>query len=90
MKRLIFFFSLILSSFLYGGTIDPSVSDEKYLKYGEEYECVLPIMGILDDNLNSNFRGSCVIIDRYHVLTAAHVVQNSITQHILYLSLIHI
>ena len=84
MKRLIFLFFLIASCSLQAGTIDPSVSDDKYVKYGEDYECVLPIMGILDDNLNSNFRGSCVVIDRYHILTAAHVVQNSITQHVLY------
>jgi len=84
MKRLIFLFFLVFSCYLHAGTIDPSVSDNKYIKYGEGYKCVLPIMGILDDNLNSNFRGSCVVIDRYHILTAAHVVQNSITQHVLY------
>lgn len=84
MERLIFLLFLILSCSLQAGTIDPSVSDDKYVKYGEDYQCVLPIMGILDDNLNSNFRGSCVVIDRYHILTAAHVVQNSIAQHVLY------
>jgi hypothetical protein len=84
MKRLALLFFILCFSNVYAGTIDPSVDDDKYLKYGEEYKCVLPIMGILDDNLNSNFRGSCIVIDRYHILTAAHVVQNSITQHVLY------
>jgi len=81
--KYLFMFMMLLST-AYAGTIDPSVSDNKYVEYGKQYECVLPIMGILDDDLNSNFRGSCVIIDRYHILTAAHVVQNSITQHVLY------
>jgi len=84
MRYLVLCFLLFSMAYVSGGTIDPSVSDDKYVKYGEDYECVLPIMGILDDNLNSNFRGSCVVIDRYHILTAAHVVQNSITQHVLY------
>lgn len=69
---------------LSAGTIDPSVDDAEYIRYGEEYKCVLPIMGILNDELNSNFRGSCVVIDEYHVLTAAHIVYSSVTQHILF------
>lgn len=84
MKCLALLFFVLGFSSVYAGTIDPSVSDDKYIKYGEDYECVLPIMGILNDNLNSNFRGSCILIDRYHILTAAHVVQDSITQHVLY------
>jgi secreted trypsin-like serine protease len=84
MKCLALLFFVLGFSSVYAGTIDPSVSDDKYIKYGKDYECVLPIMGILNDNLNSNFRGSCIVIDRYHILTAAHVVQDSITQHVLY------
>jgi hypothetical protein len=41
-------------------------------------------MGVLSDNLNSNFRGSCVLIDRYHILTAAHVVADSLNQYVIY------
>lgn len=66
------------------GTRDPNVPDNKYIEYGQQYECVLPIMGILNDELNSNFRGSCVVIDEYHVLTAAHIVYSSVTQHVLF------
>lgn len=84
MKYLILCILLLLSGYSNAGTIDPSVDDSKYIEYGKGYECVLPIMGILNDKVNSNFRGSCVVIDRYHILTAAHVVQNSITQHVLH------
>lgn len=69
---------------LFAGTIDPKVSDSKYLDYGKQHECVLPIAGILNDNLNSSFRGSCVVIDEYYALTAAHIVYDSITQHIIF------
>lgn len=84
MKYLVFSLLIIISAFTYGGTIDPDVEDSKYLAYGAKHKCVLPIMGILDDGLNSNFRGSCVMIDEYHILTAAHIVADSITQHVIY------
>lgn len=84
MKYLIFSLLVIFSVFAYGGTIDPNVEDSKYLEYGAKHKCVLPIVGILDDDLNSNFKGSCVVIDEYHILTAAHIVANSITQHVIY------
>lgn len=84
MKYLIFSLLIIFSSIANGGTIDPNVQDSKYLEYGAKHKCVLPIMGIMDDGLNSNFRGSCVVIDKYHILTAAHVVSDSITQNVIY------
>lgn len=77
---------LLLSCFsiVSAGTIDPSNSDKQYLEYGAKHECVLPIMGIMNDELNSVFKGSCVIISENYALTAAHVVSNSINQFILY------
>ena len=66
------------------GTIDPAVPDSKYVEYGEKYECVLPIMGVMGDQLNSQFRASCVVINENYILTAAHVVQNTISQHVIY------
>lgn len=84
MKYLIAFLLIVVSSQIYAGTRDPNVSDDKYIEYGQKYECVLPIMGILSDELNSNFRASCVVIDEYHVLTAAHIVYGSVTQHVLF------
>jgi len=84
MKYLVLLLLLLLPIQAYGGTIDPSVSDAKYIEYGKKYECVLPIVGVLGDQLNSQFRASCVVIDEYHILTAAHIVHNTITQHVLY------
>ena len=84
MKYLIVAILLLLPIQAYCGTIDPTVSDAKYLEYGEKYECVLPILGVMNNDLNAQFRGSCVVIDEYHILTAAHVVHNSITQHVIY------
>lgn len=75
---------LLLSTFANAGTIDPNVPDSKYVEYGKKYECVLPIAGIYADKLNSQFKASCVVIDEYYVLTAAHVVEGSITQHVIY------
>lgn len=84
MKHLLFVLSILLCSAVYGGTTDPNVSDQKYLEYGKKHECVLPLMGILDDKMNSNFRGSCVLIDRYYILTAAHIVADSLNQYVVY------
>lgn len=77
-------FVCFLSCAGYAGTIDPRVPDSKYIEYGSKYECVLKIRGIYADKLNSAFAASCVIIDRYHILTAAHIVENSLTQHVIY------
>ena len=84
MKYLILALLLLMPVQAYCGTIDPSVSDAKYVEYGQKYECVLPIVGVLGDKLNSQFRASCVVIDEYHILTAAHIVHGTITQHVLY------
>jgi hypothetical protein len=84
MKYLILAFLLLMPAQAYCGTIDPSVSDAKYVEYGKKYECVLPIVGVMGDSMNSQFRASCVIIDEYHILTAAHIVEGTITQHVLY------
>lgn len=84
MKYLILAILLLMPIQAHCGTIDPSVSDAKYVEYGKKYECVLPIVGVLGDQLNSQFRASCVVIDEYHILTAAHIVQDTITQHVLY------
>jgi len=84
MKYLILAILLLLPSQAYCGTIDPTVPDSKYVEYGEKYECVLPLAGILGDKLNTQFKASCVVINEYYILTAAHVVTGSISQHVIY------
>lgn len=76
--------AIFFSSLCHAGTIDPKVSDSKYIKYGSKYKCVLKIRGVYADSLNSVFAASCVLIDRYHILTAAHIVENSITQQVIF------
>ena len=84
MKYLILALLLLVPTQAYCGTIDPAEPDSKYVEYGEKYGCVLPLVGILGDKLNTQFRASCVVIDEYYILTAAHVVTGSISQHVLY------
>jgi hypothetical protein len=66
------FFTIISPS--YCGTIDPSISDSKYLEFGEQFYCVVKICGKYKDG--TLFCASAVAIDKNHILTAAHVVQN--------------
>lgn len=57
------------------GTIDPYVSDDKYVSYGKDFIYVGKICGVY--NSGEKFCASAVAIDDHHILTAAHVVQNS-------------
>lgn len=62
-------------SFTYGGTRDPNVLDEKYVLYGDQYTHVVPIFG--KSITGKSFTASAVIIDDYHIITAAHVVNKA-------------
>lgn len=73
---------LTIPTTITAGTRLDSVPDSKYLEYGAKHQCVLPIQGIMSDDLNATFRGSCVLIDPYHIITAAHVVSDSLTQNV--------
>lgn len=85
MKTLCFSLIFVLFSIsCFAGTRDPAVPDSKYLEYGQKHECVLPIMGVLSDDLNSHYKGSCILIDEYHILTAAHVIYGSLTQDVIF------
>ena len=84
MKPLCTLIFLLSFSVCLAGTRDSSVADSKHLEYGEKHQCVLPIAGIYGDELNTQFKGSCVLIDEYYILTAAHIVTGSITQHVLF------
>jgi secreted trypsin-like serine protease len=74
---IIFFISTV---FCYGGTIDPNKSDSKHIEYGQQHECVLKIKGFNRDSDNTPYSASCVAINPGYVLTAAHVIENSLVQ----------
>lgn len=74
--------ALCFYSSLYAGTIDPNVSDKKYIDYGAEHRCVLKLVGF-NTNGETSYWGSCVMIDDYHFLTAAHVVSESMMNFVL-------
>ena len=65
----------------FGGTIDPSVPDSN-VEYGTKYECATNLWCVRD-KLNTQLK-RLKVIDSLHILTAAHVVEGSITQHVLY------
>lgn len=75
MRFLLLIFILILSDFeSQAGTIDPSVSDTKYLEYGQQFKCIYKICGSYNDD--TRFCASAVVIDSHWIVTAAHVVKN--------------
>lgn len=66
---------IVHNNYTYAGTRSPLVEDQKHIEYAEKFNCVGQIVGIYNDG--SLFLASGVAIDSHHVLTAAHVVQNS-------------
>jgi hypothetical protein len=72
---------LIAMSVCQAGTIDPSVSDQKYLEYGEKHECVVPIHGDCNcgehDGKPHQLSASAVVIGKRWIVTAAHVVKSA-------------
>jgi len=78
--------SLICLAFLhcaycFAGTIDPRVPDSKYLEYGAEHECVVPIYGNCECDKGPSkphmFAASAVVIGKRWIVTAAHVVDKT-------------
>ncbi|NBT08689.1 MAG: hypothetical protein EBS93_07615 [Chitinophagia bacterium] len=59
---------------VFAGTIDPGVSDTKYVEFGKEFKSIGKISGIYQNGIK--FSGSGVVISPNVILTAAHVVQN--------------
>jgi len=64
------------------GTIDPSVSDDEYLKYGAKHGCVVEVHGECmcnkrKENEPHRFYASAVLISPRWALTAAHVVHGN-------------
>jgi hypothetical protein len=70
----LFFISLVYNASV-AGTIDPSVSDSKYVKYGQDFVYVGKLCGSYTDG--GKFCASAVAIDDFNILTAAHVVKGS-------------
>ena len=64
-------FLFISSSF--AGTIDPDISDSKYIEYGKGFKHTVKI-SCFDGKGTS--AGSAVIIDPHWIITAAHVVED--------------
>lgn len=80
---LFLFFSIICNVLLcLSGTIDPEISDEKYIEYGSKFNYILRLEGY--NNQNQLMSASCVAIDKEWVLTAAHVVEPMKTSYIIY------
>lgn len=63
------------------GTIDPRVPDSKYVEYGEQHECVVPIYGDCECEEGGGkphkFAASAVVVSPRWVVTAAHVVKGT-------------
>jgi hypothetical protein len=83
-KMLITLLLFCFSTINYAGTIDPNKTDKQYLEYGQKHTCVLKILGHYNGEKNIPYNASCVIIDSLHILTAAHVVKNSISRNVIY------
>lgn len=66
---ILLFFCIVAKS----GTIDPNIDDNKYIEYGKKFNCVVRLNGIYNDG--THFAASAVIIDKRHILTAAHVIE---------------
>ena len=75
--KILFYILAIFFSYhpVNSGTIDPGISDTKYVEYGSKFDCVVGICGIETDG--GLFCASAVAIDKNHILTAAHVVYQS-------------
>lgn len=87
MMHFIFLYLFLILSFMSpinGGTIDPSTPDSKHIAYGVDYYCVLPLIGFYNSEDLTPFRASCVVIDEHHFLTAAHVVENTSIQCVIF------
>jgi secreted trypsin-like serine protease len=72
---------LLCMSMCHAGTIDPRVPDSKYVEYGEQHECVVPIYGDCEcedgGGKPHKFAASAVVLGPRWVVTAAHVVRGT-------------
>lgn len=66
---------IFLNGSLHAGTIDPYNQDINYLDYAQYFDYVGCIQGSYADK--THYIASAVAIDDHHILTAAHIVQNT-------------
>jgi len=74
-RFLSFLLLLVPCSFVFAGTIDPSVPDSKYIEYGRSFSYVGQLCGTNDEG--KLFFASGVAISDHNILTAAHAIKNS-------------
>lgn len=78
MLRLIIIILIVLSGVsVFSGTTDPNVPDKEYVEYGKNFDYIGQLCGKYEDG--TRFCASAVAIDDHHILTAAHVVQHSVS-----------
>jgi hypothetical protein len=76
MKTLFFvMLQCFIVTFIYAGTIDPNVPDERYVEYGSKFKYIGSLCGVYKDG--KYFCGSAVAIDDFNIITAAHVVNGA-------------
>lgn len=73
----LFLFCYFFCFIVCAGSMDPNTPDSKYVEYGKKFNCVGRVHGTYKDK--KQFLASGVAIDNHHVLTAAHVVKDSIS-----------
>lgn len=66
-------FFLLPLNFSFAGTIDPGVSDQRYIEYGKKFQYIGKLCGSYEDT--TLFCASAVVIKANYILTAAHVVK---------------
>ncbi len=71
MIKKLFILWIFLCSSAIAGSIHESIEDEKYLKFGEEFDCVVQLE-ILEMSPNIMSLGSGVVINNNWILTSAH------------------
>lgn len=69
---LFFLLNIFLVSNSFSGSIDPNISDNKYIEYGKKFKCVARLCGKSKDG--KNYCASAVAINSKWAITAAHVV----------------
>lgn len=75
MKYIICFLLFFNLSCIFAGTIDPNISDNKYIEYGQNFNFIGKLCGVGNDD--KLYCASAVAIDDRFILTAAHVIKDA-------------